>query len=171
MRNACDSDSHCGLACDASTCDATSLAMWVERCEPLSSRSRFEVRYEFIPCSSFPAKKKLHTQFLENIVLFQISSTAQLPSRIAKKQFSERHLVGFGGAGKNCKDCTMKQCSLRKHGCGTHAWRKHASLSFKALWNTQYKRCSQLATWPFWEQDVPNMRPGEVQCAHRKHFG
>ena len=36
MRNACDSDSRCGLACDASTRDAKSLAMRVERCEPLS---------------------------------------------------------------------------------------------------------------------------------------
>ena len=35
MRNACDSDSRCGLACDASTRDAKSLAMWGERCEPL----------------------------------------------------------------------------------------------------------------------------------------
>ena len=35
MRNGCDSDSRCGLACDASTRDAKSLAMWVERCEPL----------------------------------------------------------------------------------------------------------------------------------------
>ena len=35
MRNACDSDSRCGLACDASTRDAKSLAMCVERCEPL----------------------------------------------------------------------------------------------------------------------------------------
>ena len=33
---ACDSDSRCGLACDASAHDAKSLAMWVERCEPLS---------------------------------------------------------------------------------------------------------------------------------------
>ena len=39
MRNACDSDSRCGLACDASTRDATSLAMRVERCQPLSSVS------------------------------------------------------------------------------------------------------------------------------------
>ena len=39
MRNACDSDSCCGLACDASARDAKSLAMWVERCEPLSSVS------------------------------------------------------------------------------------------------------------------------------------
>ena len=37
MRNTCDSDSRCGLACDASARDATSLAMQVERCEPLSS--------------------------------------------------------------------------------------------------------------------------------------
>ena len=36
MRNACDSDSRCGLACDASARDAKSLAMWVERCEPPS---------------------------------------------------------------------------------------------------------------------------------------
>ena len=37
MRNACDSDSRRGLACDASARDAKSLArMWVERCEPLS---------------------------------------------------------------------------------------------------------------------------------------
>ena len=36
MRNACDSDSRCGLVCDASTCDSKSLAMWVERCRPLS---------------------------------------------------------------------------------------------------------------------------------------
>ena len=35
-RNACDSDSCCGLACDASVCDAKSLAMWGERREPLS---------------------------------------------------------------------------------------------------------------------------------------
>ena len=35
MRNACDSDSRSGLACDASARDAKSLAMWVERCEPL----------------------------------------------------------------------------------------------------------------------------------------
>ena len=34
-RNACDSDSRCGLACDASTRDAKLLAVWVERCEPL----------------------------------------------------------------------------------------------------------------------------------------
>ena len=38
MRNACDSDSGCGLACDASSSDAKSLAMWVERSEPLSCR-------------------------------------------------------------------------------------------------------------------------------------
>ena len=37
MRNACDSDSRCGLACDASARDAKSLALRVERCEPLSS--------------------------------------------------------------------------------------------------------------------------------------
>ena len=37
MRHACDSDSRCGLACDASARDAKSLAMWVERCEPLST--------------------------------------------------------------------------------------------------------------------------------------
>ena len=36
MRNAYDSDSRCGLACDASARDAKSLAMWVERCEPLN---------------------------------------------------------------------------------------------------------------------------------------
>ena len=41
MRAACDSDSRCGLACDASTRDAKSLAMWVERCEPLSSKVAF----------------------------------------------------------------------------------------------------------------------------------
>ena len=35
MRSACDSDSRCGLACDASARDANSLVMWVERCEPL----------------------------------------------------------------------------------------------------------------------------------------
>ena len=35
MQNACDSDSCCGLACDASSRDAKSLAMRVERCEPL----------------------------------------------------------------------------------------------------------------------------------------
>ena len=35
MQNACDSDSRCGLVCDASTRDAKSLAMRVERCEPL----------------------------------------------------------------------------------------------------------------------------------------
>ena len=40
MRKACDSDSRCGLACDASTCDAKSLAMCVERCEPLSAALR-----------------------------------------------------------------------------------------------------------------------------------
>ena len=43
MRNACDSDSRCGLACDASACDASardakSLATRVERCEPLRLR-------------------------------------------------------------------------------------------------------------------------------------
>ena len=37
MRDACDSDSRCGLACDASARDAKSLAMRVEQCEPLSS--------------------------------------------------------------------------------------------------------------------------------------
>ena len=35
MRNACDADSHCGLACDASACHAKSLTIWIERCEPL----------------------------------------------------------------------------------------------------------------------------------------
>ena len=38
MRNACDSDSRCGLACDASARDVKSLAIRVERCEPLSPR-------------------------------------------------------------------------------------------------------------------------------------
>ena len=37
IERCCDSDSRCGLACDASTCDAKSLATCVERCEPLSS--------------------------------------------------------------------------------------------------------------------------------------
>ena len=37
MRNACDSDSRCGLACDASARDAKSLAIRVERCKPLSA--------------------------------------------------------------------------------------------------------------------------------------
>ena len=40
MRNACDSDSPCGLACDASARDAKSLAMRVERCEPLRAAPR-----------------------------------------------------------------------------------------------------------------------------------
>ena len=35
MRNVCGSDSRCGLACDATACDAKSLAIRVERCEPL----------------------------------------------------------------------------------------------------------------------------------------
>ena len=39
MRNAYDSDSRCGLACDASACDAKSLAIRVERCEPLRSQT------------------------------------------------------------------------------------------------------------------------------------
>ena len=38
MRNACNLDTHCGLACDASARDAKLLTMWVERCEPLSLR-------------------------------------------------------------------------------------------------------------------------------------
>ena len=38
MRNACDSDSRFSLACDASARDAKSLAMRVERCEPLRGR-------------------------------------------------------------------------------------------------------------------------------------
>ena len=42
MRNACDSDSRCGLDCDASARDAKSLAMWVERCEPLRYISIFK---------------------------------------------------------------------------------------------------------------------------------
>ena len=37
MRNACDSDSRCGLACPTRARDAKSRAMWVERCEPLSA--------------------------------------------------------------------------------------------------------------------------------------
>ena len=40
MRNACDSDSRCGLAWDASARDAKSLAMRVERCEPLSAERK-----------------------------------------------------------------------------------------------------------------------------------
>ena len=43
MRNACDSDSRCGLACDASARDAKSLAMWVERCKPLSQEQNNDV--------------------------------------------------------------------------------------------------------------------------------
>ena len=35
VRNACDADSRCGWACDASAGYAKSLAMWAERCEPL----------------------------------------------------------------------------------------------------------------------------------------
>ena len=36
MQNACNPDSRCSLACDASARDAKSLVMRVERCEPLS---------------------------------------------------------------------------------------------------------------------------------------
>ena len=34
IRNACDLDSRCGLACDATACNAKLLAIQVERCEP-----------------------------------------------------------------------------------------------------------------------------------------
>ena len=40
MRNACDSDSRCGLTCDASARNAKSLAMRVERCKPLRTTTR-----------------------------------------------------------------------------------------------------------------------------------
>ena len=41
MRNACDSDSCCGLACDAeSLAMPNPLAMWVERCEPLRPKGQ-----------------------------------------------------------------------------------------------------------------------------------
>ena len=50
MRNACDSDSRCGLACDASARDAKSLAMWVERCEPLSLGVRGSLFWMRCPC-------------------------------------------------------------------------------------------------------------------------
>ena len=48
MQNACDSDSRCGLACDASARDAKSLAMWVERCEPLSYAVVFLLRPPYL---------------------------------------------------------------------------------------------------------------------------
>ena len=56
MRNACDSDSHCGLACDASARDAKSLAMWVERCEPLRTGGfpYLDLSFLFCPFLSFP---------------------------------------------------------------------------------------------------------------------
>ena len=42
MRNACDSDPRCGLACDVSARDAKSLAMpRVEQCEPLRTNLCF----------------------------------------------------------------------------------------------------------------------------------
>ena len=47
MRNAWDSDSRCGLACDASTRDAKSLVLWVERCEPLRSQLMESVVWRF----------------------------------------------------------------------------------------------------------------------------
>ena len=53
MRNACDSDSRCGLACDASVRDAKSLAMWVERCEPLRTRPK-------------PGTKRCHPQISDS---------------------------------------------------------------------------------------------------------
>ena len=63
MRNACDSDSPCGLACDASARDAKSLAMRVERCEPLQrqkssqkvSRPFFDISWQASRSTSFPA--------------------------------------------------------------------------------------------------------------------
>ena len=39
MWNACGSNSRCGLASDVSARDAKSLAMWVERCQPLSVKN------------------------------------------------------------------------------------------------------------------------------------
>ena len=57
MQNACDSDSGCALACDASTCDAKSLAMWVERCEPLR-RGRFDENGENDEFAFDPQKTK-----------------------------------------------------------------------------------------------------------------
>ena len=47
MRNASDSDSRCSLACDASARDAKSLAMWVERCEPLRTCTKIVLELVF----------------------------------------------------------------------------------------------------------------------------
>ena len=47
LRNVCDSDFYCSLACDASARDAKSLAMRVERCEPLSVRGIVAIKGSF----------------------------------------------------------------------------------------------------------------------------
>ena len=63
---ACDSDSCCGLAWDASARDAKSLARWVERCEPLSSSPNCSLKREGLrqPClglfASFRSQRPQH---------------------------------------------------------------------------------------------------------------
>ena len=73
MRIACDSDSRCGLACDASARDAKSLAMWVERCEPLKG-----VGEEF----AGPEKLDLAPKTLQNL-----SGSAEFWVRVLQQVF------------------------------------------------------------------------------------
>ena len=54
MRNACDLDSRCGVACDASARDIKSLAIRVERCEPLiTSRKTTQNKKKKFPGTKF----------------------------------------------------------------------------------------------------------------------
>ena len=76
MRNACDSDSRCGLACDASARDAKSLAIRIERCEPLSTGT--SVGYPILQhiaqklCDP-PLPRKTSTQYYRNIAHYEVS--------------------------------------------------------------------------------------------------
>ena len=63
----------------------------------------------------------------------------------------------LGGAVRNCKGFTTKQCAWLKHGSATCVWWKHTT--FK-LSNTVKRRVEELLpNWPFWKHDEPNLRP------------
>ena len=101
MRNVCDSDSRCGLACDASARDAKSLAIRVERCEPVS---KWRIMWKLVVTVNPPLPsdtKLLLTKNYSKIIIFEklrisrvISRKSlsfleilrvQIPSKITKK--------------------------------------------------------------------------------------
>ena len=107
MRNACDSDSRCGLACDASARDAKSLAMRVERCEPL--------RYS-VSCSSrthIESPPMKGSTLLRSGFLCTPLSYPTLPSTLLGIWRTAKHPYGLCHPFSLVANCTLRVCGMK----------------------------------------------------------